>query len=73
MIHPNAYADNTASQSLSKDLLKLGYGLWPAATRRHVLDAAADVMKPTETATLDAVDNRANLEEMANFRNIKWY
>ena len=36
-----------------------------------VLAAAADVMIPAETATLDALDKRSKWEEMADFRSIK--
>ena len=43
------------------------------AARRSplVLAAAADVIRPMETATLGAVDKGANWKEMADFRNIK--
>ena len=56
---------------IPKASMKLGYRFRPPATRRLVLAAAADVMRPTETATLGARNKRAKCEEMADFRNIQ--
>ena len=51
-------------------MCKLGYRFRRPATRRLVLAAAADVMRPMQTATLGAGDKRAKWREIADFRNI---
>ena len=49
----------------------LGYRLRPATTHRLVLSAAADIMRPTETAMLGPGNKLAKWEEMADFENKK--
>ena len=58
------YADQQTSQGHFYCFYKLCYRLRPAVTRRLVLAAAADVMRPIENATLGAVDKKANWERL---------